>query len=487
MSMTIIIHAAMTTTSNDNNNNNKEHKDVVIAMGISNDLFTYKQFIGSLRHSGYQGRIILGRPLMNHNDNNENNNKIHQDDIIENNNRIDTFLQKHQVTIKYLQYSDSQCQHSNHKKDENNNNSNNNNSNSNMNDSCVLLPYTHLKMGWSGYALARDWLYDECQNNNHYNNHYQQQNDQRHTSKNVSCHDGNVLLIPLHNVYFQRNPFTIYKNHNHNNNIQKPFLHLFEESYPYKTINTNHALTQCKKFLWNVPHLSTIVYTDFTSMMFYLHSILHELSSSSSSTTSWMNHSQCYSLSNNGVAIHNYLFYNGQIQSNGVFENQMNIVNSVAMIANHYHNDMKYIETKQGDDQDWSTTIMTKLQKDHYMDDDGYFLNLDGSRSAIVHHFEGFGLSFRLWLLLKQKLEFKVNDDSRKNENNDNHHHRQNEEDETDQWGKDVILNYLTARFDNPMNNPFYYLSLESPSVYTKLQKSFLQKRKFVTKIEHDE
>ena len=104
----------------DNNNNNKEHKDVVIAMGISNDLFTYKQFIGSLRHSGYQGRIILGRPLMNHNDNNENNNKIHQDDIIENNNRIDTFLQKsvgvadHDDFIKVLKSRFDKLVHAKH-------------------------------------------------------------------------------------------------------------------------------------------------------------------------------------------------------------------------------------------------------------------------------------------------------------------------------------------------------------------------------------
>mmetsp|Transcript_2407 Transcript_2407/g.3199 ORF Transcript_2407/g.3199 Transcript_2407/m.3199 type:complete len:432 (+) Transcript_2407:105-1400(+) len=299
----------------------------VIAVGTYNDIVVYKQFVGSLRYSGFRGSIILG---------------IQKQEI---NLEIQHYLLSQNVTIKYL--IETPCRH--HvvpfESSENNN-------------PCVE-PYADLKLNWSGYALARDWL-QECK----------------------SC-TGPVLLTPLLDVFFQNNPFV-------NNDLisssseNKPFLHLFEE-HPLLTTKdwtVDNSLKSCKDFRWDVPLLKSMVLADQTSMTFYLQNMVYE-------SYEWMEQKKCQ-LSNFGdeSAIQNYLFYNSVVAAT-VHPHRTSVVNSVGFEAME-------VKKENGSTRQWETSSF--LLKRRLIDSQGYFLNFDGTRSSIVHQFTQFGKPFIKWM-----------------------------------------------------------------------------------------
>ncbi len=418
---TTIIHGKPTTSYN----------DVVIAIGISNNIYTYKRFVGSLRHSDYNGLIILARPGPGPGHNSYDNN-------LPKSKHIETYLQEHNVTIKYIE-STTDCH--NHVLSLSEENEQLSKLNNNNNNHYCIKPYTNLRMSWSSYALARDWLHHECV-------------VKQKCSNSINGGGGRVLLSPLHHIYFQRNPFTdtstsMTKN---NNSFMKPFLYLYED-HPSKTINDNHALLRCKKFLWDVPFISSIVYSDVSSMSFYLENVIKE-------AYEWMNKSECY-LSNSGIAIHNYLFYNGVIRPNGddngskggVVRYREGIVNSVDIIGKYYR---EYVWKESDDEEEW-TKVSGFLRKDKHVDERGYFLNADGTKSAIVLHFEAFGLPLQRWLF---KQDFMTSDN-------------------------DAMENQGIIGSDNPLDNPFFYLLLESSRYSIDTDKVFLRKRYVMGKVVH--
>lgn len=415
---TTVIHGKTTPTLTSNN-------DVVIAIGISNNIYTYKRFIGSLRHSGYNGLIVLARPG-------------HSYDNLPTSKHIEKYLEENNVTIKYVEATTDCHNHALSLSEENEQLSKLNNNN-NKNHYCIK-PYTDLKMSWSGYTLARDWLHDEC--------------IVKQKCSNSIDGGGRVLLSPLHHIYFQRNPFTDTSMTKNNNSIMKPFLYLYED-HPSKTINDNHALLQCKKFLWDVPFISSIVYSDVSSMSFYLENVIKE-------AYEWMNKSECY-LSNSGIAIHNFLFYNGVISPNsddgsqGIVRYRQGIVNSVDIIGKYYR---EYVWKKSDDEEEW-TTVSKFLQNDKHIDEQGYFLNVDGTKSAIVLHYEAFGLPLQRWLF-KQDFFTSYNNDAMEKQG-------------------------IIGSDDNPLDNPFFYLSLESSRYFSDTDKIFLRNRHVMGKVVHEE
>ena len=253
----------------------------------------------------------------------------------------------------------------------------------------------------------------------------------------------------------------------------------FYEDHPSKTIHDNHALLQCKKFRWpNLPLLKPFVLTQTTtSMIFYLENVVAE-------SYKWMNWSQCY-MSNTGIAIHNFLFYNGDTKPNIVHEHRRDIVNSVGMIAryykeNYHHTSQQHQHQQLRDEHDDSNSSWEELSKMlreyKQMDENGYFLNADGSTSTIIHQFHDFGIPFYKWLA---KQPFMVDDDDKDNDNDGD----SNKIGDGGDLKRKTPLNII----DNPIDNPLYYFLLESLATMTsdESSKGFLRKRNVYGKVVH--
>ncbi len=413
------------------NSNNGSSRQTVVAIGVSNDIMTYKLFIGSLRHVGFKGTIILGRPSTHtwNTDNNTQNaskNHHHQKQAYD---EINNYLKSQNNIITYFIdiVQGEECNHHLLLKDE---------QNQYRQPTTCIKPYTNVKLGWTGHLLARDWL-KQCPSH--------------------IC-SGPVLLSPLTNVYFQSNPF---RSLLYNSKDKDVFLHLYED-HPNKTINNNFALQQCKKFMWDVPYIKSFVLADRLSMSFYLEHMVMEI-------YNWMDKSECY-LSNTGIAIQNYLFYNGIIHANSVFQHREDLVNSVGEIADEIMDSLNYDDSK-----DWVDDISIQLrQKGKYVDENGYFLNLDGLPSPIVHQINGFGKPLQKWLY-KQPFMGKGQDGLTLNTSAALLRRSK--------YTKNEEIDFYVGEEDSPMNNPLFYLSLEASYVDLSSEMKFLRKRKVMSRV----
>lgn len=436
--------SASTVSGNSNSNsppfnsNFKPNGQTVIAIGVSNDIMTYKQFVGSLRHSGYQGTILLGRPRPHQLDYDDRNDSI-----------IHNYLVSQNVRIQYMDiaYGD-ECQSNLLLQDERllqqqiqQQSKSQLSSHSMTTTTACIKPYTNLKLGWTGHALARDWL-KQCPPR--------------------TC-TGPTLLSPLHHVYFQSNPFESLYNKN------EIFLEFYED-HPSKSINDNFALEQCKKFMWeNVPYMKSFVYADLMSMKFYLEEVVRE-------SYDWMNRSQCY-LSNTGIAIHNYLFYNGLIRPSYVFEDRVGLVHSIA--GSQHSKEIKE-KVNDGDDNDemgdWITSNVSKpLREQKIVNENGFFLNWDGLPSPIVHQTNAFE-SYQRWI--RQQPFMKLSEEELHHNNHKKKKKNGNSKSRSSKKEEEIL--------DCPLNNPLYYLSLEGSYVNLRLEKKFLRKRKFMGRVQEE-
>jgi len=119
--------------------------DTVIGIGADYDIATYKQFVGSLRKSGFKGNIILGLG----------DTRIHSKD------EITLYLDAQGVTLKKIRTTP--CKY-------------------NPKQTC-LDTNSNFKPGWASYSLARNWL-RECE----------------------ACR-GSTMLVSIQNTFFQNTPF----------------------------------------------------------------------------------------------------------------------------------------------------------------------------------------------------------------------------------------------------------------------------------------
>jgi len=342
----------------------------VIGMATNYDLEVYERFVGSLRKTGYQGHIILGVGP----------------DVSQ---RVLQYFRYRNVTAKILSWVN--CTYAtapaatNSSKDD-----------SHRNDEIFLQkdthcahPYPDIKLRWSRFPLARDWLL-ECQ----------------------TC-TGPVLVSDVRDTVFQKDPFGPDLDRSNLAGLQ-----VYEE-HPSQT--TNHWLTKwpigkCKGKTYNETMLCSGTTTGTRSAMIkYLEAMYSEM-------LVWINdvNSCHFPINGDDQSIHNYLYYSGQLPFATAIPNRSgrgSVVNTVgvegAIIARrHRERLMRPPHNMTHGDAMWqpfegadiSTTTNQKNRRwigEEYnlTDQYGYFTEADGSRSRVVHQWDRFGRPYvNLWL-----------------------------------------------------------------------------------------
>uniref|UniRef100_A0A7S2A6F2 Uncharacterized protein n=1 Tax=Trieres chinensis TaxID=1514140 RepID=A0A7S2A6F2_TRICV len=316
----------------------------VMAFAMNYDLYTHKKYVGSLRKSGFKGNIILGVEA-------------------ETKPGVRDYLMGKGVTMRSLTFVNCTYIDSTVKTD---------NSHDKERRTCAH-PYPDIKVRWSRFPLIRDWL-TECK----------------------EC-TGPVLISDYRDAYFQRNPFA----------VGEPAirgLQVFEE---HRSIHTTHWLVQvpvskCKGASFDEPMLcSGTTVGDRESMLKYLSAMYGEM-------RLWMADPKChFSMNGDDQSIHNYLFYSGKLPFANKIPNRSGIVHTVGaqgsiILKAHRkrHMDEKGIDQGKAtrtpydgaDDKTW-------IGFHHDLtDNDGFFVNMDGSRSHVIHQYDRFGPNFEGWL-----------------------------------------------------------------------------------------
>lgn len=311
----------------------------VIALASGYNLRAYQRFVGSLRATQYEGNIILGiSPTLS----SESRQYLESQNV--------TLFEVHLVPCTYQNYTDEQY---------------------NQRQKCAA-PYPHWKIQWGRYALIRDWLNGckECQ--------------------------GPILLTDARDVYFQRDPF---QDEPRGETIHG--LHVFEESPLVRTTQwlVDWPVKDCKGLQLDEPMLcsgTTLGTRD--AVMKYLHRMAREFDN-------WVQDPKCrFATIGDDQSIHNYLFYTGQLPYATAIPHRSGIVHTVGIEgSNLYQDHVAYWKTK-GKDQGYANsqpyqtaTDKTWIQSE-LVDDYGFFTNMDGTRSRVVHQYDRFGPPLERWL-----------------------------------------------------------------------------------------
>ena len=129
----------------------------------------------------------------------------------------------------------------------------------------------------------------------------------------------------------------------------------------------------------------------------------------------WMEDPKChFEINGDDQSIHNYLYYTGQLPNAVAVPNRMGIVNTVGAQSKVVKADhLKYTKERaipesdarvypyQGSNLSEGVWVADKYR---LTDKHGYFTNLDGKRSCVVHQFDRFGFQFERWLRNYAKL-----------------------------------------------------------------------------------
>ena len=335
----------------------------VMGMATSYDVDVFKRFVGSLRRTGFMGHIILAispKP---------------QRGVI-------AYLNRRNVTMKSLTLVNCSTDILGLDK-------NNSKSTMNVHDVEIMTcaaPYPELKLRWGRFALLHDYLV-EC----------------------TQC-TGPVLVADVRDTVFQRNPF------GPEAPIVKNGLQVFEE---HRTMRTTHWLVrqpveQCKGItpIFDQPMLcsgTTIGTRD--AMLQYLSAMVHEM-------RVWMQDPNCCCNKMNGddQAIHNYLYYTGQLPFATPQKNRVGLVHTVgsqgAMLFNakRKHNMIELNMTQRDASIKPYTSYADEangywLGLEHDLtDENGFFIDFNGERSFIVHQYDRFGRPMDQWLDLHSGL-----------------------------------------------------------------------------------
>lgn len=324
----------------------------VMGMATGYDLDVYKRFVGSLRKTGFDGHIILGvAPNVSP--------------------QILKYFEYRNVTPKIMQYvncsfidySKPQEETSGHERER---------------QTCAY-PYPNIKIRWSRFPLARDWLV-ECQ----------------------TC-TGPVLIMDVRDSLFQQNPFGP-------SSPEIRGLQVYEE---HKVQTTEHWLTKwplssCKGVEYNQTMLCSGTTTGTrVAMLKYLEIMYGEMKT-------WMPNPKChFNINGDDQSIHNHLYYSGQLPFATAMVNRGGgIVHTVgkegAMIWNEH---VKHL---------MATRNMTRGQAAatpyHGSDDknqwigpdknlintDGLLTDFDGQISRVVHQWDRLGVNYERWLRRQQ-------------------------------------------------------------------------------------
>jgi len=329
-----------------------------MAMGYS---FTdFRSFVGSLRKSGFSGRIILGvtSPMAP---------------------KVEDYLAHQSVTAKILTFVNCTFDP-------------NGTAWSDASDSHVrerftcAAPYAGMKVRWSRFALLRDWLLqcEEC--------------------------TGSVLVCDFRDTFFQLDPF----------GEGSPLVQGLQVFREHRTQTTAHwivraALMKCKSMDFGAePRLQPMLCSGTTvgtrsAMLAYLDAMYQEMSE-------WLKDEMCCCNGNNGddQAIHNYLFYTGRLKhTNAVaVPNRAGIVNTAGVLGSMIlEGQAAFLKEVAGYERPEAMRAWLPGSKgqDEWIgqqfdvtDEKGYFVNFDGSRSRVVHQYDRFGFPFSSWQLEKK-------------------------------------------------------------------------------------
>lgn len=307
----------------------------------------YQKFVGSLRRSGFKGNIILAVAP-----------DIGKD--------AEDYLRSRQVTVSKVEWIP--CTHGMFD-DEKNKDDKNINEHDKEARTCVS-PYDKLKSRWGRFPYLRDRL-KEC----------------------TTC-TGPVLITDVRDTFFQRDPFG-------SGHPQVEGLQVFEE---HKKITTRNWLVEwpvreCKGIVYNKTMLcsGTTIGTR-QAMLDYLHIMEQEM-------LLWMSDKKChFKTSADDQSVHNYLYYSGKLPFAKAIPNGVGIVHTVGVKGSWIlQAHAKRMEAKNMSELDpFEGTVRSTKQwiTEEYdvTDQDGFILDFDGQRSAVVHQYDRYGFPVIYWL-----------------------------------------------------------------------------------------
>jgi len=323
----------------------KGDSSTATVMGVASgyDLDVYQRFVGSLRKTGYKGHIILGVAP----------------DVSK---TVLKYFEYRQVTPKILKWIN--CTYATNSK-----------GGRIFKSTTCADPYPDIKIRWSRFPLARDWLV-ECK----------------------TC-TGPVLVMDVRDSIFQLDPF----------GPGSPViqgLQVYEEHPSQRTLHwlTNIPFLQCKNEKMNETMLCSGTTTGTrVAMIKYLEVMYAEMKA-------WIEKPHCrFDFNGDDQSIHNYLYYTGQLPFATAWPQRGGgIVNTVgvegAQIAKrHREYQMQTFNLSHGAAMwrpFWGASGQRWIGKEYNVcNDEGWFTEADGSISRVVHQFDRFGRPFNdLWL-----------------------------------------------------------------------------------------
>jgi hypothetical protein len=237
-------------------------------------------------------------------------------------------------------------------------------------------PYPYLKIRWGRFPLLRDYL-EECQ----------------------TC-TGPVLVTDVRDALFQRDPFG-------DGAPNVTGLQVFEEPKFQKTTHwlVKAPVSKCKGglVLDEIMLCSGTTIGTREAMLEYLE-IMHQ------EMTAWMKDPKCCCNKMNGddQSIHNYLYYTGKFPFAIAIKNRMGIVHTVGKQAAEIYKAHERALKRNLGDKDLARVVPfpgTEKWKNPWLgpefdlvDNEGFFLDYDGSRSRVVHQWDRFRDKIQPWL-----------------------------------------------------------------------------------------
>jgi len=350
------------------NPNAAADEDATVAALATGNNMPYGQFVGTLRRSGYRGRILLGvapeLPLT-----------------------IRAYLKEQNVTT--FDVHPTPCTFRNYT-----------DAHYNKIQTCVS-PYPDFKISWGRYALFRDYFKrKDC----------------------ATCWRGPILLTDFRDVIFQKNPFGSFSED------MKNALQVFEESprvrtthwlvsWPVEACYTDEKTGKKTVQLGDQPMLCSGTTLGPKNL------VLQYLEKMVKTFEAWSSKKKCrFSTIGDDQAVHDYLYYTGQLKElpAKAVPHRTGVVHTVG-----YEGDViyrKHVKTYGNDGgrandhnyaganfpRTWISPENAKVEDSHsggaarssvsLINKNGLFTNFDGSVSPVIHQFDRLGPPYQRWL-----------------------------------------------------------------------------------------
>ena len=314
----------------------------VIALASGYKVDTYRRFVGSLRKTGYKGHIILGVAP-----------DIDKDSM--------DYLDSRNVQYHKLKWVN--CTYGANEKE------------SIFQHTHCADPYPDVKIRWSRFPLARDWI------------------------KACKTCTGPILLMDARDSFFQRDPFAGVP--------PVTGLQVFQEHW---NMTTNNWLTR-----WPIKDCKGIIYKDRPmlcsgttvgtrdAMIKYLEIMYAEMKV-------WIERPKCrFDINGDDQSIHNHLYYSGQLPfAHSIPFRKGGIVNTIGHPAaklskRHYdyYKEVQNLEKSESEKIPYpGYNGRTWIDPSYGIaNEDGLLTEEDGSISRVVHQFDRLGFGFEDWYM----------------------------------------------------------------------------------------